>query len=279
MVECSGYTIGKRDNLIAIQCKAHGYIHLNPIPEENQYFNGNYHLLVKPNIAKEYAEDSKWWSMIYGDWLSLVHPSLNKWAIDIGAGTGNWVRYLRLNGWLTQGIEPDPNLAKQHGFIRGSWRNAELKGVSLISAHWVLEHVADPADFLQWAHKTLCDEGVVMITVPNDFTAVQYEAAKRINRPYYWLNEDHANYFNKNSLRLLLERNGFQIRSSYGAWQPERYLRPEFDYTRNAALGRHLHKERMLRETRVWTPIRRFVRYVNGLMGVGRDLTVIAEKM
>jgi len=278
MVTCKGDVIGKRGNLTAIYCETHGYIHLRPFPSEQQYYQGDYHAQVKPNIAKEYADDSKWWNIIYGDWLSLVSSPINKWAIDVGAGTGNWIRYLRLQHWLTQGIEPDPNLARQHGFVRGSWRDATINGVGLISAHWVLEHVNDVDDFMAWAYKTLAPDGNLMITVPNDFTPIQYEAAKIIGKPYFWLHPEHANYFSKSSMRVMLERHGFAIKSSYGSWQPELFLRDGLNYLDNHELGRKLHRDRMARELNMWTPMRRLLRWINGKAGIGRDITVVAIK-
>lgn len=277
-IHCHGEVVAQRNKLCAIQCERHRYIHLSPLPQETQYFTGVYHAQVKPNISQEYGEDSRWWNIIYGDWLSLVSAPLNKWAIDVGAGTGNWVRYLRSKGWLAQGVEPDPVLAEQHGFVRGSWRHATLKGVGLITAHWVLEHVNEVDDFVEWASKTLSPDGSLMITIPNDFTPIQYEAAKIIGKPYYWLASEHANYFNKHSLRLVLERHGFTIKASYGSWQPELFLCDGLDYIGNDELGRNLHRDRMRRELGIWTPLRRMLRRINGTLGVGRDFTIVAVK-
>ena len=149
---------------------------------------------------------------------------------------------------------------------------------NVITAHWVLEHLPDPAHFIQWCYNLLPMDGELMLTVPNEWRDVQLKAAYKLNKPFYFLNEHHVNYFNRKSLSNLLSRNGFDVIRSYGSWTPEYHLLDGLNYLDDRTLGRQLHADRMRDELAMPTWLRRGLMRVNGLLGIGRDLTVICRR-
>ncbi len=273
-----GDTIGERGNLVAIDCQECKFIHLKPMPIDTVYESGEYHSRVKPDMQKEYNNDAEWWNMVYGDFLSMLDVD-RKWLLDVGAGHGHFVRYARRHKWVASGIEADPTLAKANNFQHGPYNEIRPHmPANVISAHWVLEHLPDPTHFIQWCYNLLPMGGLVMLTVPNDFTAIQYKAAAQVGRAFYWLNEHHINYFNRKSLSNLLSRNGFDVIRSYGSWTPEHHLLDGLNYLDDHTLGRQLHADRMRDELAMPTWLRRGLMRVNGLLSIGRDLTVVARR-
>lgn len=295
MINHSGNVVGRNNNLVVIDCISCGFRHLSPIPDDNIYETGIYHSLVKPSMESDYAEDHEWWNAIHSDWLWLVDKlAPNKTLLDIGAGTGEFVRFARGARWLAWGIEADGRMSERYNLFCGNYRDysyavlesglqikGKISGIGIISAHWLMEHLPDPADFLSWTHDTLTMNGVLLFTIPNDFSDIQYKAMLAIGRPYYWLDENHINYWNASSIREWLPKHGFNMMHSktYGSWQPERSLLLGQNYLEDHTLGRRLHQERKERELKMTSRDRRRHMLANGLMGVGRDLTFVAKKI
>jgi len=286
----SGLRVGQRDNLIAVSCELCGFIHLDPIPDNDRWYTkGYYHRLVKPDYRKEYDEDAEWWNAVYGDWISFVEEHGGGGAfLDVGAGTGHFVDAVDLAGYQVNGIEPDEKMAAQNDRI---WNRRytdldaddEMRDWTwgVISSHWVMEHLSDPVHFLNWAHGRLTDEGLLLVTIPNDFTPAQSRVMSLGNpliTPFYWLNAMHVNYWYLDSFRCLLENNGYEVLSVYGSWEPELYLLNGQIYLNDHILGRKLHGERKLGDLAM-TREARLGRYLElGNEGRGRDLTFLARK-
>ncbi len=288
-----GPIVAQFNNLKVILCSECGFRHLDPIPDTSLYANGTYHSQIKPSMESDYTEDHQWWNAVYSDWLWLVDKyAPTKSLLDIGAGTGEFVRFARGAGWLAYGIEADKRMAEKHNLSHGNyrdyhvlsqglWSKNSIKGMGLISAHWLMEHLPDPADFLSWVHDVLTKNGILLFTIPNDFSDIQYKAMLAIGKPYYWLHETHINYWNAASIREWLPKHGFKVIDSktYSSWQPERSLLLGQNYLEDHALGRKLHQDRKERELKMTYADRRRHMLANGLMGVGRDLTFVAKKI
>ena len=218
-----GPIVAQYNNLKVILCSECGFRHLDPIPDTSLYANGVYHSQIKPSMESDYAEYREWWSMIYSDWLWLIDKyAPTKILLDVGAGTGEFVRFARGARWLAYGIEADKRMAERHNLFCGSysdythlengfWMVGRIDHVGVISVHWLMEHLPDPTDFLSWVYETLTTRGILLFTIPNDFSDIQYRAMLKIGRPYYWLHETHINYWNAFSIRDWLPKHGFQL--------------------------------------------------------------------
>lgn len=283
----SGPVAGQYNSLAVIDCKSCGFIHLDPLPEQWQvdslYESGSYHSEVKPEMESGYERDRLWYWMLYKDWLSLVDKiAPNRLLVDVGASIGEFVRCARHWAWDARGIEKNWRLASRYKLNNGSYRDNSdaFRSVGVISAHWVLEHLLDPSDFLAWAHSTLADKGVLLLTIPNDFSSKQLYAMNLINRPYYWLHSTHINYWNRASFSSFLNNRGFAIQHalSYGSWEPERLLMAGKNYLDDPSLGQSLHDMRMVTELAMSEKRRRITMNVKGLLGHGRDITLVAVK-
>ncbi len=67
-----------------------------------------------------------------------------------------------------------------------------------------LEHQPNPSRMLRCIHKNLAEDGVGLVTVPSLEYILQYNG-------YYELIRDHLAYYSFDTLRRLLENNGFQV--------------------------------------------------------------------
>jgi hypothetical protein len=70
----------------------------------------------------------------------------------------------------------------------------------------LLEHVIDPSETMDKATALLAEGGVIVIQVPNDFSAYQQFLLenKYIEHPFWIAYPDHLNYFTCESLNAFL---------------------------------------------------------------------------
>lgn len=144
----------------------------------------------------------------------LRNPGPKRGAIDIGAGNGALLGWLREAGYdPVIGIEPSrAAIAAAPPEIRSALREGMFPGdaaagvsPSLICAFMILEHVADPAAFCRAAHEWLVPGG--------EFAVVVHDRRAWINRllglrsPI--MDVGHLQLFDPGSLRCLLARCGF----------------------------------------------------------------------
>ena len=76
----------------------------------------------------------------------------------------------------------------------------QLNIYDIIYLQNVLEHVISPIDLLRDLHSILSMNGVIVLTVPNDFSVIQKEAIRRnhIDNEFWIGFPDHLSYFDKN---------------------------------------------------------------------------------
>lgn len=84
------------------------------------------------------------------------------------------------------------------------------KKFDAIFAGDLIEHLSNPGLFLDCSKKHLNSEGKLIITTPNAFNLFVI-AGKLINREPV-VNPDHTFYFNIKTLRILLEKNGWEVK-------------------------------------------------------------------
>lgn len=135
--------------------------------------------------------------------------------LDIGCGTGDFLGKLKESGWTATGIEPDPGARKlaidNHGLnVQTPETLFDLpeSGFDAITMWHVLEHVHRLHDYLEKIHQMLKQDGVFIIAVPN-YTSHDAKVYKS-----GWAAYDvprHLYHFSPKSMRILVEKFGFQI--------------------------------------------------------------------
>jgi len=134
--------------------------------------------------------------------------------LDIGSGLGFSLCFARILGFAVKGIEPSQvgPIAEslfQVESANGFFEELNLTGESfdVIHSSEVIEHVADPVQFICSIAKALKNDGILILTTPNSEAAIQGEKFERewleVYSPGY-----HLNIFSAKSIGHLLKRHG-----------------------------------------------------------------------
>jgi 2-polyprenyl-3-methyl-5-hydroxy-6-metoxy-1,4-benzoquinol methylase len=135
--------------------------------------------------------------------------------LDVGAGTGTFVRLATSLGWDSTAIELNMDsadvLAKEgYQVIVKPLEMADLSSdtYDVVTLWEVLEHMAEPRSILSHVGKLLSPRGVVLILVPNAGSLVTRILHEKSNT---FGGHSHLNHFNVQSMETLLKTLNFEI--------------------------------------------------------------------
>ena len=141
----------------------------------------------------------------------LISP---KQILEIGAGQGQASYWFEEEEHFVTSIEPDPNNAKliDEKLRDGKCICADAENFNInekfdiVWVSHVLEHMISPDKFLNNINKNLKNDGILFIEVPNcENKLVLKTSIEKV---------PHTFHFSMKSLRILLEKNGFNIKKS-----------------------------------------------------------------
>lgn len=148
--------------------------------------------------------------------------------LDIGSGTGSFLREMRSSGWEITGIEPD-EIARENAIKINDIKSIapaeteQLQGSSFdaITMWHVLEHVHHLKEQVHQIHRLLRDNGTAFIAVPNHSS---YDA--RYYKQYWaaWDVPRHLYHFSPGSMRFLWEQNDFEVTTILPMWYDSFYV-------------------------------------------------------
>ncbi|MRT15433.1 class I SAM-dependent methyltransferase [Vitellibacter sp. q18] len=129
-------------------------------------------------------------------------------VLDIGAGTGDFLKYAKSKGWDIYGVEPN-NKASSLAFDKGvalepNLEDFECKKFDVITLWHVLEHLPDLEENISKITSMLKPNGSLIIAVPNFRSYDAYYYGK------YWAAFDvprHLWHFSRESINLLFSSN------------------------------------------------------------------------
>jgi 2-polyprenyl-3-methyl-5-hydroxy-6-metoxy-1,4-benzoquinol methylase len=165
---------------------------------------------------REYAEEAEGrgrnFSIILDRLESLLPPGRK--LLDVGAASGIFLNLARKRGYDVQGIEPSRSLAsearKRYGIelFNGTLDRFEIGPVfSVIVLLDILEHLADPVRFMEDVSHRMGKGGLLAVVTPD----IGSLAARMAGRRWWHFRIAHVAFFNRRSLRFLLETHGFEI--------------------------------------------------------------------
>jgi len=143
------------------------------------------------------------------NWIGKYFPEKGK-LLDIGAGTGEFLRQAKTKGWKVKGIEPNEEarkLAKEKGLkLVGDSSNFKAEKFDVITMWHVFEHVYDLKNQIIELEQLLKKDGLLIIAVPNfkSFDANFYKE--------FWAAYDvprHLWHFSRNSFQKLFASTSF----------------------------------------------------------------------
>ena len=144
--------------------------------------------------------------------------------LDIGCATGALLAGLAVAGWFCVGVEPCESAARYGREVFGlDIRPTVLEKAALppgsfdiVHASHLIEHLNEPAQFLEEAGRLLASGGYLILTTPNaDGFQARLLGPKWRSAIY-----DHLYLFSRNGLVRMLEEKGFQLVRgiTWGGW-------------------------------------------------------------
>lgn len=175
---CKDNTVS-RETFNINECVSCGFKFTNPRPEEEKL--GDYYK------SEEYVSHSNTNKGLINSAYQMVRKytllkklqMISKFyktgeILDIGCGTGEFLKTFKDAKWQTLGIEPSPDVRKMaienYGLdVReeAEIKNLEASNFDIITMWHVLEHVPDLNDRIEDLKRLIKPNGVIVIAVPN----------------------------------------------------------------------------------------------------------------
>lgn len=215
---CKDYTVSKEDFTIT-QCDQCKLLLTSPRPTadtlSNYYQSEDYisHQNKSTNpinfiykLARYFTIKSK---------VNLLNRFANKGnVLDIGCGTGHFLKACKSNGWSIAGVEPDPTAREiasaQTGMaVKNDLHLIENNTFDAITLWHVLEHVADLNLYIEKLYTLLDKNGIMIVAVPNyrSYDAQYYQK--------YWAAYDvprHLYHFDQDTMKQLMHNHQLKVK-------------------------------------------------------------------
>ncbi len=268
MPKCEGNTImdgwGLDNPDIIIDCAVCGYKHVKNMPSPEQLrklYEEEFYQNDKQEYLKSSQEDTAWRNVEFEQRYKIIEERLGKKSkshaqlkvLDIGSGPGDFLVCGMKAGWDCVGIEPSlaaAQFAKDRGLkIINGFFDADITDTlglfDFVHMSEVLEHVPNPIQILELAKKLLRPNGILCVSVPNDFSAIQKALIKtNAYKPWWVVPEHHLNYFNFDTVAKLLEKTGLSVFEKTTNFPMELFLLMGQNYTEDPSLGKKMHIQR-----------------------------------
>lgn len=287
----TGETLDTIDDFSILDCKKCGFAHVMPLPngdELQEFYKKEFYDTEKPDYFKYAEEDMEWWMATYDRYFDLfeIHTKGRR-ILDIGSGPGYFLDAGMKRGWETLGFEPSITAARYaaergHTIVNDIFSLDKASQYGLFDAvmvSLVLEHVPDPARFIEEAKRMLVPGGLLCVIVPNDYNPLQKLLRFRAGfKPWWVVPTHHLNYFTIESLTKLLASRGLAQLHVEASYPMEMFLLSGRNYVENPDIGRACHKERKAMEMAFFSgnkPLlqRMYTAWANE--GIGREAIVI----
>lgn len=143
--------------------------------------------------------------------LTAYIPQKSK-ILDIGCGNGVFLKCAANNGYIPYAMDISPKIVRhlENEGIEGYMTMKEIpeRHFQAATAFDVIEHTTNPHRFVEDIKTKIKKKGIVMLTTPNAIGI-----SGRILKSKWWAfgPDNHYIVFSPYGLKLLLEKNGFEI--------------------------------------------------------------------
>ncbi len=136
----------------------------------------------------------------------------NKTILDVGAGTGEFIKYCSEHNWESEGMEPSEKARlialKKEIQLKGSLEEIPDKKYNIITLWHALEHITELHLYIDKLKKSLSKNGKLIVAVPN------FESYDASYYKQYWAAYDvprHVWHFSKISMNKIFKFHGLKI--------------------------------------------------------------------
>lgn len=295
-----------RNNYRVVNCEKCGYWHVYPMPSEEElrdFYDVKYDETLSDDrtMTDKIRDSDGFYAIQYEDRLrhimKVFPPYLPKTVIDIGAGYGDFLKFMKDKRWDTSGLEPSKYMYEQ--LIDTKTINIKSSGIneisklgfapaSLVTLNNVLEHLREPRMVIEDIKKyLLLPGGILSVIVPNDFNSLQKllmltVLKKDLRKHYFWVSPpEHLNYWSIESLKRFLLKCGFEILYCTVDFPIELFALMGEDYISMPEVGRRAHLRRVQLEKHIYDAkysifkdemFESFAR-----IGIGRDVQILCS--
>lgn len=281
-----------------------GFVSTTPLPtkEELQKFYAEtyYQAPVSSTYQESYDEleldykRTKCKAMIHA--LRGLAPGSGQKFLDVGAGEGFLLNAAHESGFQVTGLDFSafgvdkffPLLSERHraGDIFESLEQlaAEKQKFAVCTSTNVLEHVLDPDLFLKSIRNILDENGILAITVPNDYSDIQKLAIDEgmIDREFWFVPPHHLHFFNTRNILVFLKERGFDVLDAFSDFPVDLYLlHSASNYVMNPKSGRDANRSRMHHDLMIVRHygLDKYLDYYRAMfkVGLGRDITIVVR--
>ena len=217
--EISRYT---KEKYPLLKCETCGLIRPNPLPYSDknklEIYDEEANIKFYDKEKKEIDRTTKEYNYYFKHFKPYIEfvrkYQIKGKSLDIGCGAGHLLEMLSKKGFNAEGMEITKKLVESlkprfkiyHCEITDKKMGA--RKYDLITANQVLEHVENPEEFVASLNKILKEGGYAILAVPY----ISGIVPQILRSKWYGLGYgQHLNFFSKESLRILFERNGFEI--------------------------------------------------------------------
>lgn len=218
-------------------------------------------------------------------------------VLDVGCGEGFCMDVFKKSGWKVEGIDfSDEGLRQKNYHLLKNFQKGDIeqelekkinagKLYNCVLLLNVLEHVLNPINLLKKLRKLVRKNGILIITIPNDFSKTQKAAQKLnlINHNFWVAPPDHLQYFDNSSLVKIAKYCGWQNLCSVAGFPIDWFLfNPNSNYIKYKKKGKQAHLSRIMLETLIFKcnfeKVFCFGVALAGL-GMGRDITSVFKNV
>lgn len=278
---CEGYLLRRlfeKNGFSIVQCRRCRLLFADPSPTpeylkqfyEEGYSGGSYQVLKEATEAYRRSNFQRRLKRLQFHRGSTRPGRL----LDVGCGAGLLLEVAQQIGWDIRGVELSQGAVEQapeairrriHLGIPSTapFPEASFDVVSMLD---FIEHCIEPLADLRAAHRLLKDRGLLMLTTPN-FSSMP---ARLMGRHYTYLYPpDHLVYFSPRTIRVALEKTGFEtleVRRAYKSFTLA-YIAAKLPYTNPVA---HRWVAPLVKWIPPWIANRPLALYVGEMLVIAR---------
>jgi 2-polyprenyl-3-methyl-5-hydroxy-6-metoxy-1,4-benzoquinol methylase len=180
--------------------------------------------------------------------------------LEVGVGEGFTIAHAKSKGWNVTGIDYssdgikkfNPKILKNikigNAFKILEKMKKQKQKFDICMINNVLEHVIDPQKVLDDLRLLLTDNGIISISIPNDFSDIQLEALKlgNIDKEFWVDPPEHLHYFNTKNILGFMKKQNFKIIDMFSSFPLDFFLyHPGSNYIKNEKTGKAVHHARV----------------------------------
>lgn len=295
-----------KDKFGIIKNEKFGYYELSPTPTENdleEYYESGYYENIKKDGGTHEAKflddtnerkkeliwmEETYYKDAYYNFKSYLEEIKVVKILDIGCGSGEFLKYFKDRDYIVYGIEPaktayekalEKGINTYYGKFKDYICNNKGEKFNVINMSGYINLEIDSEFVLRQVRKILTDNGIIRIECSNEFNKFQIIANECLDIEKWWVcKPNHITYFNIESLEKLLNYCGFEIIKKTSDFPMSMFLLMGFNYIEDKELGKKCHEARRKFELLLPDELRRDFYDKLLELGIGRKLIVYAKK-